>query len=140
MKEIKQISFSEMLLVPAKIKFAAQVPLSYLLKDPIKGSNGEGLTTTVYTMLFNCETTQEIPDIIDLEIKNLQKEIESNPDKEVLQSNLEFFSNLKRDILNASLRRNAPDDLLFIFSKTGDPRLKKEDVIFISGVSSLVEV
>lgn len=140
MKEIKKISFSEMLLVPAKMKFAAQLPLSYLLKDPINGSNGEGLTTTVYTMLFNCETVNEIPSLIGLEIENLQKKIELNPDKEVLQSNLEFFLNLKRDVLNASLRRNAPDDLLFIFSKTGDPRLKKEDVIFISGVSSLVEV
>lgn len=140
MKEIKQISFTEFILIPARSKFEGPSPLSYLLKDPINGSTGEGSTVSVYVILFNCETVKDIPSIVELEIQNLEKEIESNSNTEILQSNLDFFLRLKKDISDNSLRHDAPDDLLYIFSKTGAPRLKKGDVIFISGVSSLVEV
>lgn len=139
MKKIKQISFTEFILIPAKSKFGGSSHLSYCLKDPINNSNGMGSSASAYVLLFNCETVNEIPSIVELEIQTLQKKIESDSNKEILQSKLDFFSRLKKYLEDKSLRHDAPDDLLFIFSKTGCPRLKKDDVIFISGVASLVE-
>lgn len=139
MKEIKQITFSEILLIPSKRKFEGSSHSFYCLKDPINGSDGERLSTSVYVILFNCEEVSEIKPIIEMEIQNIERKIELSEDKKILQFNLDFLLNLKRFILDNSLHHDAPDDLLFIFSKTGAPRLKKENVIFISGVSSLVE-
>jgi hypothetical protein len=139
MKEIKQISFTGFILIPAKSRFEGLLPLSYCLKDPIVSSNGEGGLSNVYVMLFNCENAEDILPLVNLEIEKVNKEIEINSDKKILITQLKFFSDLKKEIEDIKLHNCAPEEILNILSKAGLSGLKKEGVIFLSGVSSLVE-
>jgi hypothetical protein len=138
MKEIKHVSLSEIVLIPAKEKFEEDYPFSHYVGSII-GSNGE-ISTSIQVMIFNCKEANEISSVIDLEIKDTGEYIVKNPeDKELLSSQLDFFSSLKKDIENLSLRHEPSEELINVLSDKGFHELKKENVIFISGVSSLIE-
>lgn len=138
MKEIKQISFSEMLLVPARNRFESnEYPYSHY-KGHICGENEE-MKSTVHILLFNCSLPGEIPSLVDLEIQNLEKYISENPHVEEIKSQIEFFLILKKELSDKQLHHSPPDELIQFISENCLPELKKENVLFLSGVSSLVE-
>lgn len=137
MKEIKYVSFSEMILIPAKNKFERDYPLSHYVGS-LKGDNGKD-STTVHVMVFNCLESAEIPSLIDLEIKNLNDFLLKNPEKNEFIKQIYFFSNLKKEIETLSLNHEPPTELINCLSEKSFYELDKTKVIFISGVSSLIE-
>jgi hypothetical protein len=105
----------------------------------IPGSNGQGCSTIVNVMLFNCEEVKDIVSVVDREIKEVNNSLVEYPDKKILLTELEFFSNLKKDIEDLALRHDVPKELINFLSSLGIRGLSKEEVIFLSGISSFVE-
>ena len=138
MKEIKHISFNEILLIPAKNRFEnSEYPYSHY-KGHICGENGRD-STTVHINLFNCFSKNEIPSIVDLEIKDLQNYISENPHVEEVKTQLEFFLKLKDDLDEAAFYHTPSDELIQFISEKCLPEVKKENVIFLSGILNLIE-
>jgi hypothetical protein len=140
MKSIKQISFSEMLLIPSKDRFMGDFPLSYYWGS-LKGTNGND-SSLVYVMIFNCLGIGEIPLLVDKEIENLKKHLEKHPEaKDIVEHQTDFFSNLKKEIETPALYHDAPQDLIYhLVHFMGFSNLKDSNLIFLSGVSYLLEV
>jgi hypothetical protein len=139
MKEIKHVSFNEMILIPARSRFENSSLLSYCVNKPLNSSCEKG-SSICWIILFNCEKAEEIPSLVEKEIELIQKEIELYSDKKILLTQLDFFSNLKKEIEDFALRHDAPESVLNIISRAGLHGVTNENVIFISGISSLVEV
>jgi len=138
MKEIKYISFSEMLLIPLKSKFEnSDYPFSHY-KGYICGKNEES-STTVHLLLFNCTKREEIPCLVDSEIEDLKKYISENPHVEEIKSQIEFFLKLKEELNNSALHHTPSEELIQFVSSQCVPEIKKENVVFLSGVRSLIE-
>ena len=91
-------------------------------------------------MIFNCDKFEEILSLVDLEIELINKSLIEYPDKKILLVELEFFSNLKKDIEDSALRHDAPEELIKYLVENKFSFLKKENILFMSGVSSIVEV
>jgi hypothetical protein len=138
MKEIKHISLSEIILIPAKEKFEEDYLLSHYVGS-LNGSDGE-CSTTVHIMLFNCSNIMEIGSIIDSEVKNLEDYLRKNPEVKEISTQIDFFSKLKEDIKNSPLYHDPPEELIDCLSSRGFKMLDKNNLIFLSGVGSLVEV
>jgi hypothetical protein len=137
MKEIKHVSFNEIILIPARDKFEEDYPLTHYAGQ-LNGSNGDS-SSTVHVMLFNCSNIIETVALVDLEISNLKDYISKNPEVKEITSQIEFFSNLKGDIENPCLHHDPPKELIDYLSHKGF-ELDKNNLIFLSGISSLVEV
>jgi len=133
MKTIKYIGFNEMLLIPAKGRFEEDYPFSHYLGQ-IHGENSEN-STTVHVMIFNCCESEEISSLIDCEINTLKDCSELTE----MQSQIDFFTNLKKEITDKSLLHDPPDELINYLKDTKIRELDKKNVIFLSGVSSLIE-
>jgi hypothetical protein len=139
MKEIKSSSLSEIILIASREKFEEDYPL-FLYIGKLKGSNGL-ISTTVHVMFLNCENVQDIPRTVDLEIKSTKEYVSQNPEnKEPLLSQAESLLNLRKEIENPYLRHDPSEELINFISDKISCKLKREQVIFLSGVSSLVEV
>jgi hypothetical protein len=140
MKEIKQISFSEMLLIPAKERFKGDFPFSHYVGS-LNGTNGEN-SSLVYVMIFNCIGIGEIPALVEKEINQLREYLEKHPEeKEIAEHQIEFFSKLKKEIETPALYHDSPEELIYHLTHyRGFCNLNKENLIFLSGVSYLLEI
>jgi hypothetical protein len=140
MKKIESISFVGFILIPAKSKFSGELPYSHYLGD-FCNSNEKEVSSVIYVIIFNCERVEEIISLVELEIKKTNEVLVEYPGKKIFLNQLEFFSDLKKNLECPAMKHDAPDELLEILSKTGEiQNLKREGVIYLSGVSSLVEI
>ncbi len=139
MKKIKNLSFTGIILIPAKNKFQEKLPHS-VCPGALESSGGCS-SSLIYVMVFNCDKTEEIIPLIDLEIREAESQLKEYPGKKIFTNQLEFFSNLKKDLGDSLMKHDVPEELLDELYKTGEfGKLKKEEVIYLSGVSSLVEI
>ena len=137
MKEIKHVSFNEIILIPARDKFKENYP-RFHCGCSLTGSN-EDSSIIVHVLMFNCSNIVEILALVDSEIEDLKKYIAQNLGVKEIENQIEFFSNLKGEIENPSLHHEPPQELIDYLSHKGF-ELDKNNLIFLSGVSSLVEV
>lgn len=141
MKTLEHVSFNEKILIPAKSKFQGPSPFLYYVGD-IQGSN-ENASSNINVIFFNCNNVGEIPSLVEAEITGLNEYFNKNPEKkEKLSGYMNFFLKLKEEVSDKILTiHEPPKNLLLHISEAAHlPELKKEEVIFISGVSAIVEV
>ena len=102
------------------------------------GSNGISLNT-VHVLLFNCSNIIELVELIDLEIETLRDYSSQNPEVKEIDTQIDFFLRLKEEIKNPSLNHEPPRELIDCLLHKGFHMLDKNNIFFLSGVSSLVE-
>lgn len=139
MKTIQSIHFNEMIFIPAKTRFQEEKPYWYSIGS-IEGKNDHG-TTKIEVILMNCTSPEEIPALFEKEISMLKEYMEHNPDsKESIENRIDYFIKLQKDILPQSpLQHDPPEELIDHIAKNGFLNLKKEEVLFLSGVERLIE-
>jgi hypothetical protein len=137
MKTIKHISFNEKILIPAKQDFNESSVLWHF-KGTINGEKCGG-PTTVHVLSFNCEKSEEILSIVESEISLIEDSLNVNSEDKAIIYQKNFFLNLKKEIENQALHHETPKELIDFLSMQGIGGLKKDNLIFLSGVSSIAE-
>jgi hypothetical protein len=137
MKEIKHVSFNEIILISAKERFEEDYPLTHYVGS-LSGDNGRD-STILDILIFNCSSSKDIPSVVDKEINTLKDYLVQNPEVREIPGQIVFFLKLKEEIEDTSLRHDPPEELVNFLSGHGFRGLGKDKAIFLSGVSSLVE-
>ena len=141
MKNIKSIQFKEAIFIPTQHRFEGSYP-HWSNTGRIKGRSESGEEgTEIEVILVNCRNRDEISATFEKEINMIKGEIGKHPEKEeALEKQIEHFENLKNKIQEGSVYRKEPSIKLLEFLKmSGFPYISSETVIFLSGVSNMVE-
>ena len=135
MKNVKDVLFNELVLIPAREKFEEDYYLSHYCG--CLGGSG------VNVLLFNCSNIIELVELIDVEIEDLRDYISKNAEVkeevEEIDTQINFFSHLKEKIENQSLHHDPPQEIINCLLQKGFQMLDINNIFFLSGVSSLVE-
>lgn len=139
MKEIQYTHFQNMVFIPAKSRFGEDKPYWHRISD-LHGTDGTNSSTT-QIILINCATPEEIPATIHKEIVMLERiRMEQPEEKETAEKQIELWTKLQKEILPESpLRKEPPKELIEFLDRNGFWGLRKEQVIYTSGIENLVE-
>lgn len=141
MKKITYVSFAETLLVPRRESFENENSNVYYA-GKIEGSSDSGASTTIQLFFVNCETAKEIPGAIQKEIKDAKELLKNEKIKENIQELnqvIDCYSKLDSQMNNSLLLKLVPRELLEFLQSNKITSSSNHDLIFISGVSSIIE-